>query len=262
MICFIMGLKARAICKDWPRVESLASATLHSVCQQTDQDFSVIVVCNEIPRTTLPSGAPVTFIAKDFPLPGGIAGHENGLDKFRKLAHGLAAAREMKPDFVMLMDADDLVSRRLAEFANSNKASNGWMFETGYAWKYGGSWVTPVKSGFHKACGTSAIINSRLINFPAEASDEALSTCIVLANGHTTICDTLARQGAPLDVLPFPGALYVTDHGDNGSLLAAGENARSWISLRFWLGSLRQRRYLSPAIRAEFGLQKNVRRAS
>ncbi len=38
MLCFIMALKARAISKDWAKVECLVGATLRSICQQTHSD--------------------------------------------------------------------------------------------------------------------------------------------------------------------------------------------------------------------------------
>ncbi len=108
-----MALKSPAASANWCTVQKLLQQTLTSVCNQDDPDFQVIVVCNHEPKLSRPVHRSVHFLVRDLPAPDVTAGHETMVDKWTKLAHGLVLARNFSPDFVMLMDADDLVSRRL-----------------------------------------------------------------------------------------------------------------------------------------------------
>src|SRR5262249_1750479 len=153
---------------------------------------------------------------KDLSVPDIKAGFETMIDKWTKLAHGLVLAGELRPDFVMLMDADDLVSRRLAAHANRNKASNGWILKQGYNWREGARWVQ-YSDNFN--CGTNSIVSSRLIKFPEDVRETSIQECVVLKNGHTTIEKALQERGTPLEPLPFPGAVWVYGHGDNWTTL-------------------------------------------
>jgi hypothetical protein len=181
------------------------------------------------------------------------------IDKWTKLAHGLVVTRSLQPDFVMLMDADDLVSCRLAAFANANKTSNGWIFRKGYFWRQGARWMQYTDQ-FN--CGTNAIVSSRLIKFPMDVVPASIQECVILKNGHMTIEQALREQGTPLEPLPFPGAVWFFGHGDNWSFQAEG-GFRRWYGLRHWLGSLRLRslrrwRFLYPSLKREFGLLERL----
>src|SRR5262249_15129220 len=134
MLCFVMALKSPAASADWGTVQRVFEQTLTSVCNQDDADFQVIVVCNHKQQMRRPAHRSVHFLVTDLPVPDANASRETMTDKWTKLAHGLVLARELRPDFVMLMDADDLVSCRLAAHANRHQASNGWILKQGYAW--------------------------------------------------------------------------------------------------------------------------------
>jgi hypothetical protein len=256
MLCFVMALKSPAASANWSVVERLFEQTLTSVCNQDDPDFRVIVVCNQVPRLSKPAHHSVQFLVKDLPVPDVKAKHphfitETMLDKWTKLAHGLVVAGDVRPDFVMLMDADDLVSRRLASFANRNKASNGWIFRQGYYWRYGTRWMEWTE---HFNCGTNSIVSSRFINFPKKVSNANMQDCVVLKNGHVTIERAMRERGTPLEPLPFSGAAWVSGHGDNDTTLQGDDSHGKWHGLRFLLGSIRRRRFLSSALKREFGL--------
>jgi len=251
MLCFVMALKSPSASVNWTVVERLFEQTLTSVCNQDDPDFRVIVVCNQVPRLQRPAHHSVQFLVRDLPVPKIDAAMS---DKWTKIAHGLVIAADLRPDFVMLMDADDLVSRRLAGFVNRDKASNGWTFKKGYYWHYGSRWIQWTETF---TCGTNSIVSSRLIRFPKEVSNEGIQDCLILKNGHTTIEKAMEGRGTPLEALPFAGAVWVYDHGDNDSTLATqqgGNSRRKWHGLRFLLGSVRRQRLVSSSLKHEFGL--------
>jgi hypothetical protein len=248
MLCFLMALKSRQVSHDWVRVCRLFEASLQSVYRQTDDNFRIIVVCHETPIVTTNYDARLEFINVDFPPPAQISTKLCMEDKWLKLRHAMIRAGELKPDFVMIMDADDLVSKHLANFTTQHQDRNGWMVRTGYRWKFGSRFIQ-YDSEF--TCGTDSIVSARLIKFPKTASDEERENCIVLRWGHTTIGEKLAEVGTALDDLPFPGAVYVMAHGDNDSHFGI---THSWPGWRTWANEIPRLRWLTPRIRDEFGL--------
>ncbi len=66
MIVFITSLRHPANAHSYPRVLHLLEDTLRSVCNQTTDNFRVIVVCNEIPTLSF-SHPNISFVAVPFP---------------------------------------------------------------------------------------------------------------------------------------------------------------------------------------------------
>ncbi|MEO1134802.1 MAG: glycosyltransferase family 2 protein, partial [Cyanobacteria bacterium J06639_1] len=141
MLCFVMALKSKAVSKNWKLVSELFENTLYSAYNQIDPDFRIIAVCHEIPELKRDYDDRVELLSVDFPPPDGSIRAETMKDKWKKISVGLIRAGELNPDFVMLMDADDLVSRRLSQYVNQHKDSNGWIFDLGYKYQFGSQWI-------------------------------------------------------------------------------------------------------------------------
>lgn len=246
MLCFIMALKSKKTSNNWERVSELCERSLQSVYGQTDPEFRVILVCHETPILREKYDHRLETINVDFPLPSKMEAELAMRDKWQKLAVGMVRVGEHKPDFVMIMDADDLVSNKLVAYSKKNPAVNGWILKAGYRYHYGSSWVDREKEKFN--CGTNAIINANLIRFPQDTSPEEVSQCILLTAGHTIIENKMSDMGYPLKVLPFFGAIYICSHGDNWT------QNHSWRGIKAHLGKLRRTRWLSKKIRNEFSL--------
>lgn len=254
MLNFIMPLKSPAVCRDWARVSQLAERSMRSVCQQTQGDFRLVLVCNQRPATDFTHPA-LTVIEEDFPIPGA-AGEERMADKSRKVWRGLAAIRGDGPSHVMFVDADDCVSRRLAALVAANPEANGWYFETGYVHDHGSRWVLR-KSNFHLMCGSSHILRVRPEELP-RSSAEPESSHWIGCHGHHEVDEFLRARGTPLAPLPFIGAIYNTATGETYT----GLSLRNWHSRRILLYKLFHYRLCTSAIRREFGLYPLPRGAS
>lgn len=248
MLCFVMALKSKAVSKNWERVCELFENTLYSAYSQIDPDFRVIAVCHEIPALKREYDERVELLRVDFPPPDGSVPAETMKDKWKKIAVGLIHAAKYEPDFIMLMDADDLVSRRLSEYVNARKDCNGWIFEVGYKYRFGSQWILR-NDRFN--CGTNAIVSTKLIDFPADLSQASRQKCSILKFGHTIIKEKMLEAGTPLTPLPFPGAVYITGHGDNYTF---GGQTIQWQGVRKFVETVRQLRLCTPAIRAEFSM--------
>ncbi|MEO0535492.1 MAG: glycosyltransferase family A protein [Cyanobacteria bacterium P01_A01_bin.123] len=232
MIVFICPIRHPHNSKDYSKVENLLQRTLVSVCRQTDTSFRVVVVCNQIPKFATQFDK-VDFLKVDFsPLK-----RERGVkpsaenvhkDKGTKYFSGLLhAKRKYNPEYVMFFDGDDLVSNRVAEYVNSHPGENGWFFRDGYVYADGIMYLMR-KKNFHLACGTCNIISSKLLKIPedfpqAPSQEQILSNpesrrVFDIIKGHADIQPLFERMGKPLLPLPFPGAIWVVNHGENDSV--------------------------------------------
>lgn len=246
MLAFILALQSPESSKDWLRVSRMCERTLRSVCAQTSPDFRAFLVCNTRPETdfTHPN---LTIIERDFPLPATTSAARMQ-DKWGKLKVGLIAARHLAPAHVMLMDADDCVHRGLAEYVEKNPDIAGWSIDIGYIHDEGSRWLFRT-TNFFQRCGSSAIVRLSQDDFP-QSESEPTSKFFILSHGHTVIKEGMARRGTPLQPLPFVGAVYQTNTGENDS----GTRMSHWRSKREGLKSALAIRPLTTRIRTDMGL--------
>jgi hypothetical protein len=226
----------------------LREAAVQSAYRQTDSDIHIILVCHEQPEFRTQFDDRLQVISVDFPLPPPADPKAAMLDKWKKLAVGMVRAGELHPDFVMNMDADDLVSNRIAAWAHAHPGSNGAIIRRGYEHRPGTRWLE-CKS--HYNCGTNAIVSARLIKFPADTGEQSVGECSILRWGHTTIEAKLVEAGTPLEILPFRGGMYLIGHGDNWTEWAP---RRFVASLKFLVKHASSLRPVTAAIRNEFAM--------
>jgi len=265
MLCFVIPLKSKSVSYDWASVCKLFEASLQSAYQQTDPDFKVIAIHHEKPNLVTRYDWRVEFLEADRSPPH--AGSDQITqpqyasmvkDKARKRALGMVRVGELKPDFIMFMDADDLVSCRLARFVNSNRQSNGWMLKRGYKYRYGSRFIY-YDDCYN--CGTNAIINSELTYCPKDTIQQETSQSLILTNGHQIIEQKMASLGYPLEHLPFPGAVNVIGHQDRLTpirYIVRQEKSKKNRSLRMLLGRLRRTRPLNRKLKQEFNIVPNL----
>ncbi|WP_375385843.1 hypothetical protein [uncultured Microbacterium sp.] len=228
MIAFITSIRHPDNSASYSRVENLLEDTLRSVAGQVDQDFVVIVVGNRAPSFPLPERT--VFVPVDFPAPAPPTGPRTARapfvwDKGTKIGVGLIAARSYSPDFVMIFDADDFVSRRLSGFVKDHADCQGWVIEKG--WMYSGSrGVFRMIPRFNRTCGTSFILPFDAYSVPSDVGVGADQQTIAAAYGellfnimgaHRDAVEWHEAHGRNLQVLPFRGAVYHVDTGENHS---------------------------------------------
>lgn len=246
MLVFILALQSPKASKDWLRVSSMCERTLRSVCAQTSSDFRVFLVCNTRPEIdfTHPN---LTIIERDLPTPAATSSARMN-DKWSKLKVGLVAARHLAPAHVMFVDADDCVHSGLAAHVASHPDAIGWSIDVGYLRDEGSRWLYR-KKDFSRFCGSSAIVRLSDHDFPKSESESA-EKYFILANGHGVINEYMSERGTPLDTLPFVGAIYMTNTGENDSGLKMG----GWQGKRHMLKKIWATRPLTSRVRSEMGL--------
>ncbi|GHH76485.1 glycosyltransferase family 2 protein [Promicromonospora soli] len=228
MIAFVTSLRHPVNSDDYPRVEALLRDTLRSLTAQDHPDFAVFVVGNKEPGFLLPDK--VHFVPVDFPPPVLTRGPRTPRDAFvwdkgTKIGIGLLAARAVEPDHVMIVDADDFVHRSLAGFVARHPDAPGWVLTNGYIYSRARQTFRRQRT-FNRVCGTSHVVRFDAYAVPARLDTKASQTQVAdgygerlhrILGAHHDAVDWLASNDFLLARLPFRGAVYQVDTGENHS---------------------------------------------
>lgn len=208
------------VAKDWEMVSTLFNRTLWSCYNQTDPDFKILVACHEIPKLTHDFDDRVEFIQvseDEAPIPR--TQDEKMVDKGYK-THTLAMRlRELGGGFAMMVDADDLVSNRLAEYVNKHSTENGFYVKTGYVYFVGDDYMRVLPKF---SSGSACIVNYSTDDLPFEYPEKMTANCDsnpwIIRKRHGGVVPACKALGRPLRPLPFKAAVYVLGSGENHSL--------------------------------------------
>lgn len=228
MLVFVTSMRHPRNATDYAYNEFLLRQTLESIQAQTSDDYHVYVVGNQEP--SFPLGPKVTYVGVDFEPPAPVHGphaDRTGFvrDKGSKIGIGLVAAREKKPDWVMIFDADDFVHESIVDFVHQNLASSGWVIREGWVYSRARNGYRK-QNAFNGTCGTSYILPYEAYSVPENLSLDASQDEVIRAYGetlpsvigaHRNAASWFAERGRHLDDLPFRGAVYHVDTGENHS---------------------------------------------
>jgi hypothetical protein len=207
---FGIPLRSRQASRDWRRVCALLDATLNSTLRQLNADIQVIVACHERPATRSRDSR-VTFLEAASSRP------RDGLEQmYDKRSKKIMLAEEIcrrGGGYLMLLDSDDLVSNRLAEFVMRQHNKTGYVVDQGYIYDAQVRRLTRVRD-FDRICGSSVIPYLS----PADCRDPQFDWREYVGDTwHAEFRRASADLGRPLEPLPFPAAIYVTNNGENHS---------------------------------------------
>lgn len=79
---------------------------------------------------------------------------------------GLELARIDHSDYVMFVDADDLVNRGIARLCEEDRHPNGWLIDRGYRMDETTPWIAYRRRRFNQECGSSYILRTDRAPFP------------------------------------------------------------------------------------------------
>jgi hypothetical protein len=175
------------------------------------------------------------------------------IDKGRRVRAGMLAARSST--FFMIVDDDDFVSSRLADYAAKHSGENGWYIDRGYMWSEGSPMMVSV-SKFFMLCGTSHIINVKLYDFEKFQGEDADDYMKNMLGSHISVARALAASGTPLSALPFSGAVYRVghpgSHSNSSGLIATFFSKASLAHPLRLLKIALSLRFATPQLRREF----------
>ncbi|MEO1031281.1 MAG: glycosyltransferase family A protein [Bacteroidota bacterium] len=212
MLTFVVPVKSERVSANWSKFCALYERTLTSICNQTDENFKVVVVCHERPQIDF-SHKNIHYLEVDFdpPIRGESESDESinkrrELDKGKKLQLGAAYAKDnFNTDYIMTVDSDDFVSDRIAEFVNNNHENRpGWYIKKGYIY-FEGNFFLFKSQKFSYLCGSSVIVKPELFKY-------FFGLDPILYFDHRL---TVLNEDIVLDVLPFYGGIYSMANGEN-----------------------------------------------
>ena len=259
MIQFIIPVKSKKVTGSWEKFSKIFERTLKSVANQTSQNFRIIVVCHEKPDVIF-HHPNLEYIHVAFEPPNLKESPQelhDGLkeeDKSKKILAGVEHSKKYNSDYLMVVDADDCISNRIAEFVDINKSQNkpGWFFKKGYIYREGDKLISLNRDNFNTLCGTCIIIKPELIEGVFKKTPHLLFV-------HKT---TNLPEGHRLEPLPFPGSIYSMANGENHYMSQDQiknltlSNVFSWRAIKGIVRKLKKYRIqpLSGSLKEEFGI--------
>lgn len=222
VLTFVIPVRHPSSIADPTLARSLMAETLASLAAQTHPDWRCVIAAErDADLPDLPPG--VEVVETDIPAPDlphlAEDKHTNRemirQDKGRRIMTALVAVQPR--GHVMVVDYDDLVSRRLAALSAERPDAAGWYFDSGWLYS-GGAVVSAYPQGFNRFCGTSVIVHRRLLRIPETMADYEPDYTARTLGGHIFVRQDLADAGTPLEPLPFPGAVYRIGHVHSASL--------------------------------------------
>lgn len=220
MIYFCIPLRSKASSQNWAEVTRVFNRTLNSVYAQTDPNFKIFVACHEIPVLDRKYDERVEFLLSETDTPK--TKEEMLLDKGWKISMMAKKVRAAGGGYTMLVDADDLISNRIAEYVNSHPRCNGYLSRYGYVYHEGSDYMKRVEN-LHKLCGSCSIVYYTPDDLPNEMPksffDNSPVDRWIIRKPHCDIPDFLEAHGRRLSTIPFPTTVYVRDTGDNHSMM-------------------------------------------
>lgn len=152
----------------------------------------------------------------------------------------------------MLVDSDDIISNRVAEYVNSHPGEHGFLSAYGYVYNDGFTYMKRILAP-HRICESCAIVNYSVEDLPDKMPnslwDDSPKDKWIIRKSHRMIPDYLAEHGRKLEKMPFPTTVYVRNTGDNHSMLGGTDlNTKRKIELL-----IRRRIKLNGKIGFEFG---------
>ena len=228
MITFCIPLLSRQVASDWDMVTTLFNRTLWSCYNQTCSDFRIIVACHEKPELGKEYDDRVEFIQVSSPIPN--TQHEKMIDKGYKTHTCAMRLRELGGGYGMLVDADDLVSNRIAEYVAGHPNENGFYVKDGYVYFVGDNYMKCLNKF---SSGTAFIVNYAIEDLPSVypdvMTDNNNNNECFMRKRHGSVAIECAKAGRPLTPLPWRAAVYVLGSGENHSLYGKTTKYQTWL---------------------------------
>lgn len=255
MVYFVTCVKHPDNSHSYKDTWKLLQNTLHSVCNQTDENFQVLVMCNKVLDDFQDDNKIINtrFIELNWEAPttkdrwqittqvnnaeGMVYIKKDRGSKYSLALCELAKYNPTSDDYVMFFDADDFISPHLCNFLNSNQTSDIWGVYHG--WKLYKNvnkklFLTEfIEEPFYRRCGTTVIFKYNLL---LESFNENGVKTFTTHTPQSEILDKTPKyflqqilgehqfsiphyyqKGKSISWIPFHATIHNLTHGENHS---------------------------------------------
>ena len=208
MLLTIIPFIAEGVANDWQKAIVCLDRTLRSILGNPERDLRAMVVCQDRPPLKL-NDERYLFLETRQPKPDKQDVVAKVRDQGAKIVEAFQAARELSPEYVMLVDADDLISNTLASYVFQRPTFDAFCLKSGYKWREGSSQLTLLPR-FNQVCGTAFVwrFNKRL--FPAWLGKTY--TKRICDQAHNFVEAAMDAEGLQVNKIYEPKAVYVMGH--------------------------------------------------
>lgn len=210
---FLICLKARKYCRNWPLVEANLRDTLRSLQNSTDNGWQAIIACHDIPELHPLAADRITFVHAAFSPPELV--EQFMRDKSRKKNLGGEWINAHCPNegaYIMFLDADDLVHKDLVAFVLSDNNRHGYTVSNGYTLDISrGTLARQPK--FHQRCGSCFIGFFQRTDLPVKGCKTR--PYFSQLKHHKNMAEVAKEHGHRVRPLPFPAVTYLINHEES-----------------------------------------------
>jgi len=247
MLGFVVPLRSKSSSNNWAYHSELVFRTLTSICNQTSKDFIVIVVYTDYPERMVENDK-VIYLKYPYPF---LISHEITdagcdtlryfpkrnleilMDQARRTMVGCKCAIDRGCKYLMEVDADDLVSNKIAAFVEraSNITPPGWFINKGFVY-IEGSKIIYRYTKLNLICGSTHIVRADLLNIPDFSSKNYLDYNFFSSHSWIRIRLRTYKE-VEIQPLPFGGIIYVLNPGSwtNISRKFQSTGVKKWAKL-------------------------------
>lgn len=253
MIYFVIPLRSKAAAKNWERVTADFNKTIKSCYNQTSPEFKIFVACHDIPTVDFGYDERVKFIQVDIPVP--TTTKEMMFDKGYKMYTLMQTVRNEMINcpmhgggYILPVDADDLISNRIASFFEGRNDGKCYTSKYGWIWNKPSKFLMKAKD-LWRTCGSCTVIYYKKDELPDVDFYENTNKYI-FQNSHRFLIRYAKSVGKQFGIIPFPTTVYVLGTGENhSSLIGRGVSWKRVVE-----GLLRIPRYMGKSTQEEFNL--------
>lgn len=263
-VSFIIPFASRAYAKNWNLACKHLCQTVQSILSSEDCRLAIIVVGNDHPGAELPPDDRVHFVAA--PVCGELGKLRDTVtmvrDQVSKMEIGWEFVQNHLPSrYVMRMDADDLLSRKVVGFL-ANEDKPGYRVSDGWIWNSEDRWFIEKTERFDLLCGSSNVFRFDVAGNPVDIQKICdplpehvkvaipdLKSTLITNRFHAFAGKAMELNGLKIEKIPFRAAVYRV-----GNLNSEMQRTVKSHSLRFFFGRVRRLRFLTPSIKNEFSI--------
>ena len=262
----IVPFAPKGFTRDWGLACNYLEQTVSSLLNSENPRIAVVVVGHDYPGDFLNIDPRVRFLESNQPAPPQKLEKDPILaikDWLAKIRCGWEYAKQYFPsDYVMKMDADDFLSRKVVSFIANGVSCPGFRITDGWVWNTGSRFSIQKTESFNILCGSSVIIRTDVAEkeFDLDAVSTSVPDYATLAYAgkkpsllinelHGYADKAMALNGIKICDIPFRAGIYRV-----GNINSHHQRTYKSHSLRLLLGRIRRTRLLTPTLRREFAL--------